>query len=77
VAYLSQLYKDQTGVNFSDDLEKYRMKKAKDLLLNKDLSIEDISARTGYQSATAFRRAFKRVEGISPSEFRSEDHSIS
>lgn len=77
VAYLSQLYKDQTGVNFSDDLEKYRMKKAKDLLLNKDLSIEDISTRTGYQSATAFRRAFKRVEGISPSEFRSEDHSIS
>jgi AraC-like DNA-binding protein len=68
--YISQLFKEQTGENLSDYLEKIRIKKATDLLFNSDQTIDEISQNVGYNSAHAFRRAFKRVSGVSPSLYR-------
>ncbi|MBP1963772.1 helix-turn-helix domain-containing protein [Paenibacillus aceris] len=68
--YISQLFKDHTGENLSDYLEKIRIKKATDLLFNSDHTIDEISQYVGYNSAHAFRRAFKRVSGVSPSIYR-------
>lgn len=65
--YISQLFKDHTGENLSDYLEKIRIKKATDLLFNSQHTIDEISQYVGYNSAHAFRRAFKRVSGVSPS----------
>jgi two-component system response regulator YesN len=68
--YISQLFKEHTGENLSEYLELVRIKKAAELLLENQLTIDEIATNVGYNSAHSFRRAFKRVKGISPSTFR-------
>lgn len=68
--YISQLFKEVTGVNLSDYLEKVRMDQAAGLLRSNEFTVDEIAARTGYNSSHSFRRAFKRVTGISPSSYR-------
>ena len=69
--YLSALFKEEMNVNFADYLEDLRMKEACRLLKEGGL-VADIAERTGYNSVQSFRRAFKRVLGVSPSEYRTE-----
>lgn len=68
--YLSSIFKKQTGVNFADYLENIRIERAKELLLVGNITVSEIAGKVGYNSVHAFRRAFKRVEGISPKEVR-------
>ncbi|MBW7457069.1 helix-turn-helix domain-containing protein, partial [Paenibacillus sepulcri] len=68
--YISQLFKDVTGTNLSDHLEKVRMDHAAVLLKKNDYTVDDIASRVGYNSSHSFRRAFKRVMGVSPSSYR-------
>jgi two-component system, response regulator YesN len=68
--YFSHLFKEQTTINFTDYLENVRMYHARELLKDKTLSINDISEMIGYNSAQSFRRAFKRVCGVSPTALR-------
>ncbi|MBB6735004.1 helix-turn-helix domain-containing protein [Cohnella sp. CBP 2801] len=73
--YISQLFKEVTGTNLSDHLEKVRMDRAVALLRNHDHTVDEIASKVGYNSSHSFRRAFKRVTGVSPSSFRqSADH---
>lgn len=51
-------------------LRAIRMKQAKQLLLGTRLAIVDIAAQVGYESASAFAKAFKAVEGVTPAFFR-------
>ncbi|MDP2791927.1 MAG: helix-turn-helix domain-containing protein [Rectinemataceae bacterium] len=67
--YLSNLYKEQTGECISETIESVRMEEARTLLSGSDLSVDLVAGRTGYQ-VPSFRRAFKRVTGMSPSDFR-------
>lgn len=69
-AYLSQLFKEETGENLSDFIERIRMEHAGRLLANPALFVGDIARQLGYNSDKVFRRAFKRVKGISPTDFR-------
>ena len=71
-SYFSVLFKDTLGEPYSVYLEKLRLTKAGDLLCSTALSIEDISQMVGYNNSTTFRRAFKRVKGLSPQQFRSQ-----
>ena len=59
----------ELGSSFSSYLEKVRIEAACAMLSQKELTIKSISEKTGYCSDVSFRRAFKRVLGISPSEF--------
>lgn len=68
--YLSNFFKEQTGENFSDYIEKLRIEAACQLLTQSKLSVEEIALQAGYNSAHAFRRAFKRSKGILPTELR-------
>lgn len=68
--YLSFFFKEQTGINFTDYVEKLRIDKACELLLDNSLTIKEISGLVGYNSVQSFRRAFKRIQGVSPSEMR-------
>lgn len=67
--YLSVMFKEEMQVNFGDYLENLRMEKACEYLLQGEL-IADVAKKTGYNSAQSFRRAFKRVKNVSPSEYR-------
>jgi two-component system response regulator YesN len=68
--YISQLFKEVTGVNFSDHLVKVRMDHAVILLKERGYTVDEIAVRVGYNSSHSFRRAFKRLNGISPSAYR-------
>lgn len=68
--YLCQFFKEKTGENFSDYLERIRIQYACELLAVTNLSINDIAMKTGYNSAHAFRRVLKRVKGINPLDYR-------
>lgn len=70
-SYLSRLFKEQTGTNFSDYICSLRIKKAKELLADKKLSIEKIASMVGYNSANSFIRTFKRYELITPGQYQS------
>jgi two-component system response regulator YesN len=68
--YLSQFFKEQTGVNFSEYLEDLRMTHAKELLEKTDLPVYEIAQQVGYSSSNTFCRAFKRIHAVSTTEFR-------
>lgn len=72
--FISQLFKEHTGENLSDYVERVRINAASGLLRESDQTIDEIALSTGYNSAHSFRRAFKRVRGISPSVFRKMDN---
>jgi two-component system response regulator YesN len=68
--YLGQLFLQEMKVTFSDYVNKYRIEKAKQLLLKTVQKVNDIANKVGYVDPTYFFRKFKKVVGISPLEFR-------
>lgn len=68
--YLTRLFKEQFGVPISTYLLSKRITRAKELLRFTDNSIEKIALECGMNDANYFSRMFKKVEGISPGEYR-------
>ncbi|PYL71268.1 MAG: AraC family transcriptional regulator, partial [Verrucomicrobia bacterium] len=68
--YFCKMFKKATGINFIDYLSRVRVEKAKTLLLNPNSRISEAAFACGFQSMTNFNRAFKRIVGRSPTEFR-------
>src|SRR6266567_5314704 len=68
--YLSEKFKEVTGVNFVRYVGQTRTAKARDLLRNSNLRISEIAFAVGFQSLSQFNRAFKKLSGKSPTEFR-------
>ncbi len=68
--YVSSIFKEQSSVNFGDYVETIRINKACQLLKENEHTISEIAEFVGYNSVQSFRRAFKRVKGISPKEYR-------
>nr|WP_275983686.1 helix-turn-helix domain-containing protein [Paenibacillus hamazuiensis] len=68
--YLSQLFKEEIGENFSDFVIALRVEFAKRLLRETSDTVQDISAKTGYATAISFNRIFKKVVGVSPGQYR-------
>ena len=68
--YLSGLFKKQLGMNFSVHLEQVRIRHAESYLLGTAATIDEIAQQIGYTNSDSFRRAFRRVRGVSPSVFR-------
>ncbi|WP_159882521.1 response regulator [Paenibacillus puerhi] len=68
--YISRKFKQEFGENLSDYLSGIRMEKAKLLLLNPHLRISQIAAMVGYDDEKYFSKVFKKMEGVSPNEYR-------
>lgn len=68
--YVSQLFKNEIGVNFLTYLTNIRMEKAKKLLLSTDLPIAEVSEQSGYGDYRVFTKVFKKSEGVTPSQYR-------
>jgi len=68
--YLSEKFKNVTGVNFVDYVARARIEKACALLEDIDLRISEIAFAVGFQSLSQFNRAFKKLSRKSPTEFR-------
>ncbi|MDQ0253214.1 two-component system response regulator YesN [Evansella vedderi] len=69
-SYLSYFFKQECGINLSEYIDKCRIRKAKELLLDGDLKIREVSAAVGYNAAHSFTRFFKKVTGMTPKEYR-------
>lgn len=68
--YLSKLFKDYSGENFSNYLKKIRLEKAKELLVQSDYKIKDLSLKVGYNDPNTFIKAYKRYFKVTPGEHR-------
>lgn len=68
--YLSKLFKKELKVNFVSYVTERKIEKAKELLENTDLPILNIALELNYKEANYFSKVFRKVTGMSPSEYR-------
>ncbi|WP_138753908.1 response regulator [Paenibacillus sinopodophylli] len=68
--YLMKLFKQQFGFGIHEYVQKVRMEKAKELLDDPGLKIQDISEMLGYKDKNYFSKAFRNYYSLSPSEYR-------
>lgn len=76
-SYVSRLLRQNTGMGVVDYIHSARLKKAKELLTNTDMSVDDISVAVGFSSRWTLTRSFKRYENTTPGAFReSNQHPL-
>lgn len=69
-AYFCKLFKQCFDKNFTTYLSEFRVEKAKLLLKDVAVNVREISELVGYRDSNYFAKVFKRVAGITPSEYR-------
>lgn len=69
--YISNIYKEEYGENLSNAIEQLRIDRACELLSTTDTRIGEVASAVGYSSDSSFRRAFKKITGVSPVDYRS------
>lgn len=69
-SYLLKIFKDRSGSGVLDYIHQCRIDMAKQLLKNTSKTVKDIAEEVGYTNALTFMRAFKRLEGITPTNYR-------
>lgn len=69
-AYLSRLFKAETGLSPGEYLIRLRIEKAGELLATSFLSIKQIMAAVGYNNKSNFGRSFRRYFRVTPTEYR-------
>lgn len=72
--YLSKKFTEVVGIKFTDYINHFRIQKAKQLMIeNPDWSLFQIAEHIGFSSQHHFSNLFKKIEGITPSQFK-ENH---
>lgn len=71
--YFSKLFKDSLEITPQEFLMKYRMSKACELLSKTNTAVNEVAAAVGYQNPLHFSRAFKKMYGVSPREWRGKN----
>lgn len=69
-SYLSRLFKQVTDINLSEYITGARMSKAKQLLGNPEIKIQEVAELVGYGTATNFTRFFRKSMNMTPQEYR-------
>jgi two-component system response regulator YesN len=68
--YVSSLFKKKMGVSLIHYLQQVRVQKAKALLKETDMPIVEIGKRVGFENPNYFFKIFRRLEAVSPNEYR-------
>lgn len=68
--YMTRLFKEQYGLSINTYLQQVRVTRAKQLLRFSDASLESIGFSCGIGEQNYFSRLFRKIEGVSPSEYR-------
>lgn len=74
-SYLYTLFMRELNISPQDFLRKYRVTRARELLVLTDFSIESVGKSCGYGNAERFSRAFKQETGLTPTQFRRQDRN--
>lgn len=75
-SHLSMLFKQATGETFTDYTARARFEKAKMLLATTDFKINDIAAKVGFADSNYFSIAFKKYQGMTPSDYKKRTGNI-
>ncbi len=75
--YLSSLFRKSTGVSIVRYTNDIRIKAAKNLLLNYDVTIKEAAFSCGFSDEKYFMKKFKQYEGITPTQYRNYVNGIS
>ena len=68
--YLTRAFKERYGTTINNYILEKRITRSKELLRFSDDSIEDIAIACGIKDPNYFSRVFKKIEGITPKEYR-------
>lgn len=71
--YFCNVFKSETGLTFWDYLTQLRIEKAKELLQT-DMKTYEIAFTVGYENASYLSKMFKKIYGITPTEYRKKWH---
>lgn len=75
--YFSRFFKENMGLNFSEQLLQIRIDKAKTLLCQNACSVKDVSYQVGFNDPNYFSKVFHKVTGIKASDYKSSNMLIS
>ena len=69
---IQRIIRSCTGMSFSQNIQKLKMKQAARLLMNPKLSVSAIAEELGYMDSGNFRQIFKKYYGMTPAEYREQ-----
>jgi AraC-like DNA-binding protein len=72
--YFCKMFKQATGLTFTDYLARIRVEKVKNLLLDPHKRVSEAAFAAGFQSLSQFNRVFRKVAGEAPSTYRDRVH---
>lgn len=72
--YISKYVKEKSGKTFSEHVTHIRLKRAKTLLKNGSMTIENIADAVGYPNVEHFNRTFKKKFDMTPGQYRKQNN---
>ena len=72
-ATLANRFRETLGITPMDYLAKLRIEKGKNLLSEKETTLEEVARKVGYSSAFAFSKAYKRIKGVAPKNHKEKE----
>jgi len=72
--YFCKVFKQATGLTFTDYLARIRVEKVKNLLLDPHKRISEVAFAAGFQSLSQFNRVFRKIAGEAPTAYRERVH---
>ena len=74
--YMCRIFKEYTGFTITEYVNTLRIKKATQILETSNLSISDVAAELGFESASYFERIFKKIMNVTPLKYRKTHQSV-
>lgn len=74
--YLAKMFKQATGLTMKEYLNEVRIKAAKRMLIESQLSVGQIAMETGYDTISYFSTVFKKLAGETPNAFRARHRDM-
>lgn len=75
-AYLSRLFRKETGVSLTEYIQEVKLEHAKKLLIHSNLKVGSVAEAIGYTHFSYFAKIFKRATGLSPHEYRKRHRKL-
>ncbi|ALU34779.1 AraC family transcriptional regulator with IGPS-like TIM-barrel domain [Clostridium autoethanogenum DSM 10061] len=75
--YLSSLFKKEVGCSFPEYLVKFRINKAAEIIIKKNIQLSHLAALVGYKDYAQFSKMFKKYKGCSPKQYKLKKYDIS
>jgi len=72
VSYLSRMFKEEKGISLTSYINEVRIRNAKTLLLQGDLSLSQTAYLTGFDDQSYFSKVFKKITGTTPGKYREQ-----